>query len=137
MVKFCTSTRTLISRFPSGASITTQSISQNQRSLILSVSAKKTGETSILIHTFPSAWDLVIALVGKIHSLLENLLIFLASFTGSRFALMELKTIFYYLLLNFSFDVTEKSTIPFQYEKVPFAMKPLNGVWVGLKPRVQ
>jgi len=56
---------------------------------------------------------------------------------GSRFALMELKTIFYYLLLNFSFEVTGKSTIPFEYEKVPFAMKPLNGVWVGLKPRDQ
>jgi cytochrome P450 family 9 len=48
---------------------------------------------------------------------------------------MELKTIFYYLLLNFSFEVTEKTQIPFKYENVPFAMKPENGIWVALKPR--
>lgn len=54
---------------------------------------------------------------------------------GSRFALMELKTIFYYLLLNFSFEKTEKTQIPFKYENVPFAMKPENGFWVDLKPR--
>ncbi|CRL05076.1 CLUMA_CG018180, isoform A [Clunio marinus] len=56
---------------------------------------------------------------------------------GSRFALMELKTIFFYLLLNFSFEVISKTTIPFEYEKVPFAMKPINGFWIGLKPRVK
>jgi len=54
---------------------------------------------------------------------------------GSRFALMELKTIFYCLLLNFTLEVSEKTTIPFKYEDVPFAMKPLNGIWVALKPR--
>lgn len=56
---------------------------------------------------------------------------------GSRFALMELKTIFYYLMVNFSFEKTEKTQIPFKYQDVPFATKPLNGYWVGLKPREQ
>jgi cytochrome P450 family 9 len=54
---------------------------------------------------------------------------------GSRFALMELKTIFYYLMLNFSFERTEKTHIPFKYEDTPLAMKSINGIWVGLKPR--
>lgn len=54
---------------------------------------------------------------------------------GSRFALMELKTVIYYLLLNFSFEKTEKTQIPLQYEKVPFGMKPEKGIWVALKPR--
>lgn len=54
---------------------------------------------------------------------------------GSRFALMELKTVIYYLLLNFRFERTEKTDIPFKYENVPFAMKPANGIWVALKPR--
>ncbi|KAL9703491.1 hypothetical protein quinque_007009 [Culex quinquefasciatus] len=38
---------------------------------------------------------------------------------GSRFALMELKTIIYYLLLNFSFEVHEKTQIPLRMEKSP------------------
>jgi cytochrome P450 family 9 len=54
---------------------------------------------------------------------------------GSRFALMELKTIMFYLLQNFSFEVTEKTQIPLEYEKVPFGMKPEKGIWIGLKPR--
>lgn len=53
---------------------------------------------------------------------------------GSRFALMEVKAIFYNLLQFFSFEVTEKTKIPFEYEKTIFAMKP-DGYWVGLKPR--
>jgi cytochrome P450 family 9 len=56
---------------------------------------------------------------------------------GSRFALMEIKTIFYYLMLNFSFEMTEKTTIPFKYEKSLMSRKPLNGIWVGLKPRCE
>lgn len=48
---------------------------------------------------------------------------------------MEVKAIFYSLLLNFSFEVTEKTDIPFKYENVPFASKSLNGIWIALKPR--
>lgn len=54
---------------------------------------------------------------------------------GSRFALMEIKAIFYYILLNFSLEVTEKTQIPLQLEKHPLAVKPEKGVWVELKPR--
>ncbi|KAG5671810.1 hypothetical protein PVAND_001985 [Polypedilum vanderplanki] len=54
---------------------------------------------------------------------------------GSRFALMEIKTIFYYLLLNFSIEVTEKTQIPLEFEKTPFAIKPKKGIWVELRPR--
>lgn len=55
---------------------------------------------------------------------------------GSRFALMEVKTIFFYLLLNFSIEVTEKTQIPLEFENSPFQIKPKNGIWVELKPRI-
>jgi len=55
---------------------------------------------------------------------------------GSRFALMEVKTIFFYLLLNFSIEVTEKTQIPLKFENLPFQVKPEKGIWVELRPRV-
>lgn len=55
---------------------------------------------------------------------------------GSRFALMELKTIFYYLLKNFRFEVTAKTQIPLEFAKIPVGVKSEKGIWVGLKPRV-
>ncbi|CAO1441584.1 unnamed protein product [Diamesa hyperborea] len=54
---------------------------------------------------------------------------------GSRFALMEMKTIIYYLLLNFKFEVTAKTQIPLQYAKTQVALKTERGVWVALVPR--
>ncbi|KAJ6619975.1 putative cytochrome P450 9f2 [Pseudolycoriella hygida] len=54
---------------------------------------------------------------------------------GSRFALMEIKTIFYYLLLQFKVSVTSKTQIPLQLKKVPVALKTEKGVWVELQPR--
>jgi cytochrome P450 family 9 len=48
---------------------------------------------------------------------------------------MEIKTIFYYLLLQFSFEATEKTQIPLQFEKSPFAVKPEKGIWAELRPR--
>lgn len=54
---------------------------------------------------------------------------------GSRFALMELKTIFFYLLLNFSFEVCDKTEIPLKFAKIPIGIKPENGIWLALKPR--
>lgn len=56
---------------------------------------------------------------------------------GSRFALMEMKTIVYYLLLNFSFEVHEKTQIPLRIEKSPNRLKPEKGIWVELRPRVK
>lgn len=54
---------------------------------------------------------------------------------GSRFALMEIKTIFYYLLLQFKINVTSKTQIPLQLKKVPVGLKTEKGVWVELQPR--
>ena len=54
---------------------------------------------------------------------------------GSRFALMELKTILFYLLLNFTFDITDKTQIPLRLEKNPFGLKTEKGAWMALTPR--
>ena len=53
---------------------------------------------------------------------------------GSRFALMELKTIFYYLLLNFKFDVCAKTQIPLKFAKLPFGLRTEKGVHIALVP---
>nr|XP_022908458.1 cytochrome P450 9e2-like [Onthophagus taurus]XP_022908459.1 cytochrome P450 9e2-like [Onthophagus taurus] len=54
---------------------------------------------------------------------------------GSRFALLELKTIFFHLLRNFDLVVTEKTQIPLKLSKKSFNMIAENGMWIGLKPR--
>lgn len=38
-------------------------------------------------------------------------------------------------MLNFSFEVTEKTQIPLKLENLPFAIKPEKGIWIALKPR--
>uniref|UniRef100_A0A336ME61 CSON014165 protein n=1 Tax=Culicoides sonorensis TaxID=179676 RepID=A0A336ME61_CULSO len=53
---------------------------------------------------------------------------------GSRFALMEIKVALYYLLLNFTLEVTEKTQIPLKLKK-GFAQQAENGIWLKLKPR--
>lgn len=60
---------------------------------------------------------------------------FLMVFSGSRFALMEIKAVLYYLLLNFSFEPNEKTQIPVQLKKTAFSPLPENGVHLELKPR--
>ena len=54
---------------------------------------------------------------------------------GSRFAIMEIKTVLYYLLLNFTFDITENTQIPIKLEKIPFGLKTEKGIWMALTPR--
>lgn len=54
---------------------------------------------------------------------------------GSRFALMEVKTVIYYLLLNFNFEVTEKTQIPLKLANNPNQLQSEKGVFIGLKPR--
>ena len=54
---------------------------------------------------------------------------------GSRFALMELKAIIYYLTLNFKFEVTAKTQIPLQFAKNPVGLSTEEGIWLALKPR--
>lgn len=57
-------------------------------------------------------------------------------FIGSRFALMEVKAIIYYLLLSFTLVPNDKSEIPIVLDKTPFNIKAKNGVHLQLKPRV-
>lgn len=54
---------------------------------------------------------------------------------GIRFALMEVKTMLYYLVLNYSFHVVEKTQIPLRLSKSIGTVTTENGVWVGLKRR--
>ena len=54
---------------------------------------------------------------------------------GSRFALMEVKAVLYYMLLNFSFEVCKKTKIPLELQKISFGVRAEGGIWVGLTPR--
>ncbi|XP_055619248.1 probable cytochrome P450 9f2 [Toxorhynchites rutilus septentrionalis] len=54
---------------------------------------------------------------------------------GSRLALMEVKSILYYLLKDFSLERTEKTQIPLQLQKNMFVLQAEKGVWLELKPR--
>lgn len=56
---------------------------------------------------------------------------------GSRFALLEVKTIFYYLLRNFNFEATSNTKVPIEFVKVPTIFQidgPLN---IALVPRTK
>ncbi|GAB0096685.1 Cytochrome P450 [Sergentomyia squamirostris] len=55
---------------------------------------------------------------------------------GSRFALMELKSIMYYLILNFSLEVTEKTEIPVKLAKSLVSLQAENGIHLQLRPRM-
>jgi cytochrome P450 family 9 len=54
---------------------------------------------------------------------------------GSRFALMEAKTVLYYMILNFSFEVTAKTQIPLKLARLPFGIKPEKEIYLVLNPR--
>lgn len=56
-------------------------------------------------------------------------------FSGSRFALMEIKAILYNLLLKFSFEPYEKTQIPIKLKKTGFTMEAENGVHLELRSR--
>ena len=53
---------------------------------------------------------------------------------GSRFALMDVKTVLYQMLLNFNFEVTEKTQIPFKFRKSMINVGAEKGFWLQLKP---
>ncbi|XP_053685853.1 cytochrome P450 9e2-like [Sabethes cyaneus] len=55
---------------------------------------------------------------------------------GSRFALAEVKTILYYMLLSFSFDRTDKTEVPPKIIKGFGDVIPENGVHLQFRPRV-
>lgn len=54
---------------------------------------------------------------------------------ASRFALLEVKTLFAYLLSKFDIIVVEKTQIPLRLSKKQFGMQAENGFWLGLKLR--
>ncbi|XP_059612264.1 probable cytochrome P450 9f2 [Phlebotomus argentipes] len=55
---------------------------------------------------------------------------------GSRFALMELKATFFYLILNFTLEVTEKTQIPLQLAKTFANLQAEKGIHLKLRPRL-
>lgn len=57
-------------------------------------------------------------------------------FTGSRFALMEIKALYFYLVLNFNIQPYEKTQIPIKIAKAPGKLIVENGTYLELKPRI-
>ncbi|KFB49800.1 AGAP012296-PA-like protein [Anopheles sinensis] len=55
---------------------------------------------------------------------------------GSRFALMEVKAIIYYMLMEFTFEKTSNTQVPLQLAKGFAGMRSEKGVHVELRPRV-
>lgn len=54
---------------------------------------------------------------------------------GSRFALMETKSLFFSLLSKFTIEQCSKTEIPLQLKPEVFQNRPKNGVWVALRPK--
>lgn len=54
---------------------------------------------------------------------------------GSRFALLEIKTLIFHLLANFEIVPVEKTDIPLKLSKKQFNLAAENGFWLGLKAR--
>lgn len=54
---------------------------------------------------------------------------------GSRFALMEIKTVLFHILRRFELVVIDKTTIPIEYDTVQFNPTIKGGFWVGFKRR--
>lgn len=53
---------------------------------------------------------------------------------GSRFALMEFKTLFFHLLHNFEIVPVKRTQIPVKFSKDLFNIKAEGGNWLGIKP---
>uniref|UniRef100_A0A8D8JY63 Probable cytochrome P450 9f2 n=3 Tax=Culex pipiens TaxID=7175 RepID=A0A8D8JY63_CULPI len=54
---------------------------------------------------------------------------------GSRFALMELKSIMYYLVKEFSLEPTERTEVPLKLSRMAISLQSEKGIWLELKPR--
>jgi cytochrome P450 family 9 len=48
---------------------------------------------------------------------------------------MEIKILYYYILLNFSLEATEKTEFPIKLSKSLTTFYPEKGIWLELKPR--
>lgn len=56
---------------------------------------------------------------------------------GSRFAILETKTIIFSMLSKFDFIATDKTQIPIKLSKKSFNIVGEKGMWIGLKPRAK
>lgn len=56
---------------------------------------------------------------------------------GSRFGLLECKTLFYHLLLNFEIVPVKKTAIPLRLSKTNVNIIAEGGHWLGLKPIIK
>lgn len=56
-------------------------------------------------------------------------------FAGSRFALMEIKALFFYILVNFNIEAYDKTDIPIKIAKAAANWSTENGIHLELKPR--
>ncbi|KAK9752525.1 Cytochrome P450 [Popillia japonica] len=54
---------------------------------------------------------------------------------GSRFAILETKTIFFLMLSKFNFIAIEKTQIPIKLSTKSFSIVGDSGMWIGLEPR--
>ncbi|XP_055679447.1 probable cytochrome P450 9f2 [Lutzomyia longipalpis] len=54
---------------------------------------------------------------------------------GSRFALMEVKSLIFYLIVNFHFDLSDKTEVPLILAGSMVGIKAKKGVWVKFRPR--
>jgi cytochrome P450 family 9 len=57
--------------------------------------------------------------------------------SGSRFALLEIKILFYYMLLNFSFEPTDKTEIPIKLNTAMSTFYPKDGIQIEFRLRNQ
>lgn len=55
---------------------------------------------------------------------------------GNRFALMETKLIFVFILLNFTLEPTEKTKYPIEFARGGGGLKVKDGLWIAFKKRV-
>lgn len=119
------------------------SITQIQRNLSQKGSATKINAKSNQAHTFHL--ELVHAIVSVsshfinffVYSLFKNQTnSFGILITGSRFALMELKAISFYLLLNFDLQPYEKTQIPVKLAKAAANFATEKGIHLELRQRV-
>uniref|UniRef100_A0A182MV04 Uncharacterized protein n=1 Tax=Anopheles culicifacies TaxID=139723 RepID=A0A182MV04_9DIPT len=54
---------------------------------------------------------------------------------GSRFALMEVKSVVYYLLKNFTFERCDKTQVPLKLKHSMAALASEKGIWIRFRPR--
>lgn len=55
---------------------------------------------------------------------------------GSRFALLDLKALFFYLIANFELVPVEQTQIPLKFSKTALNLTPENGFWLGFRRRM-